>query len=182
MFAALTLAAAVLASPVPKTAPVEPPKAPPPQLEFVKFDGATTTVHQTIPEAVAVQREVPVTVVVNGQQVTETRTVTVTEIRMRSVPVTLKWDLTQVTFATVGGKKLSAKEAGERLKDGGVCLMATAGQAIEPAYLSVLKDDIVIVTRPAPKTVPDLVQGLTPPPLPPPPPPPIPPPPPPKKM
>jgi hypothetical protein len=181
MFAALTLTAAILASPVPKAAPVDPPKTPPPQLEFVKFDGETTTVHQTVQEAVAVQREVPVTVIINGQPVTETRTVIVTETRMKTVPVTLKWDLKQVTFATVGGTKLTAKEAGEKLKDGGVCVIATTGQTIEPSYLKVLKDDIVIVTRPAaPQVRGDAVQGINPPPLPPPPPP-LPPPPLPKK-
>lgn len=172
MFAALTLAAAVLASPVPKAPPVAPPKTPPPLLEYVKFDGETATTLQTVPEAVQVQREVPVTVVVNGQPVTETRTVVTTELRMKSVPVSAKWDLTQVTFATAGGKKLTAKEAGEQLKGGGVCVMAWAGQAIEPSYLKVLKEDVVVITRSAPKLGSDLMQGVVPPPLPPPPPPP----------
>jgi len=168
MFAALALAV-VLAAPVPKVPPVDPPKTAPPQLEFLQFDGETTTLHQTIPETVQVERELPVVTIENGQPVTTTRTILVTETRMKSVPVTLKWDLKQVTFATVGGKKLTAKEAGEKLKGGGVCVMARAGQAIEASYLKVLKDDIVIVTRPAPKADPDAVQGVVPPPLPPPP-------------
>ncbi len=168
MFAALTLAV-VLASPVPKVPPVEAPKTAPPVLEFVKFDGETTTKLETALEAVQVPHEVVVTVLVDGKPVTETRTVIVTETRVVLRPATVKWDLKQVTFATVAGTKLTAKEAGEKLKNGGVCVMAHAGQAIEPSYLKVLKDDIVIITRPAPKTMPDAVQGINPPPLPPPP-------------
>jgi len=135
-------------APVPKDGPVALPTTAPPRLEFVTFDGAAATVIQAVRVTVEVEREIVVVIVPKGLPEVATQKVLVAEPGIDWLPVPVEWDLKQVAFATVGGTRLTAKEAGEKLTGGGVCVTATTGLPIDPSYLKVLRHETIIITRP----------------------------------
>src|SRR5690348_5755418 len=98
MFTTLTLAA-VLAAPIPKEPPVDPPKSRPPMLVYFKSENGAITCQQPVIEMVPVQKEVEVAVALpNGQQ--QKRKVTVTETQSVTKMVAVKVDEKGAEFAT----------------------------------------------------------------------------------
>src|SRR6516225_2633760 len=109
MLATLTLAA-VLAAPIPKEPPVDPPKAGPPTLLYFKSENGVIGCQRAVTETVQVQREVEVTVLQpNGQQVKEKRTVPTTQAVTKMVLT--KVSDKAIEFATAGGRKQTYQEA-----------------------------------------------------------------------
>ncbi len=161
MLATLLLTLA-LTNPVPKDAPVEAPKGPAPLLNYFKAEGELLVRDIQVAKAVPIQRQVEVARVVNGQEVKET--ITVTEYQTHLVTQSVKVPAMDAAFATAGGKKLTAKEALERVKDGAICVVMYKPHAPEAAYLKAFKDETLVITLPAPQPQP--IPGPVPVPLP----------------
>lgn len=161
MLASLTFAL-VLAAPVPKTGPVEPPKGAPPTLQYVKGEGELLTGTRQVPVTETFTVEVERNVNVNGKNVT----VKQLEARERTIvkSVMVSYSAKGATFSTASGRKLTNDDAAGRLKTGEICVIVAPGTSVDPAFLAVLKDDTLVVTLPNVPTTPIPVNP--PPPLP----------------
>jgi hypothetical protein len=57
-------------------------------------------------------------------------------------------EIKDLKITTAGGKTVEIKEAMEKLKDGGVVVMSNDGKAVDPGFLRILKDDILVLSSP----------------------------------
>jgi hypothetical protein len=121
-------------------AAVAQPAAPAPHLAVARVKGEWLVWATTV--AVPVQKEVAVTVLVNGQQVVEKRTVTVLETVTREESVKLK----DVLVTDGAGRAIPADRLGERLGKGAAVVLNTG--RIPDIYRRVFKDDAVLVELP----------------------------------
>jgi hypothetical protein len=181
MLTSVALAAVVLAAPVPRDAK---PAGPAPRIVELTPDPdgrvrilVTRTEKRTVTEKFAAQGP-------NGQVVIQER--------QREVPVTQQVmaelvDVKDLTVYTADGKEADKALALKRLADGAAVVVSADGQKVDPRYLRLFRDDVLVLTSPElagpqPQVVPAMpgarpvlraqIQALPVPVAPPPPPPP----------
>ena len=71
----------------------------------------------------------------------------------REVPVTKMitvelGDVKDLKITTADGKKVEVADAAKKLKDGGVVVVSADGKPINPNYLKLFKDDVLVLTSP----------------------------------
>ena len=71
----------------------------------------------------------------------------------REVPVTKFMtvelgDVKDLKVTTADGKKLEVADAAKKLKDGGVVVVSADGKPINPNYLKLFKDEVLVLTSP----------------------------------
>ena len=101
-------------------------------------------VEKTVIEAVPVQEAY--TVNINGQAVTQVRTVYKTVQKV----VTLALPVKDGKVQNAGGKDLSAGGALKRLKAGMPILISADGNPVSPGYLAIFQPDTIVLIPPAP--------------------------------
>ena len=138
MFATLTVAAFVIAAPVPKDTK---PAGPAPRvLELTADSDGKVRVTVTRTENRKVMTSIAK--VVNGQ--------TVIERIEREIPTqrAVQVELTEVNdlmIYTANGKEADKAQAFKKLADGGVVIVSSDGQKVDQKYLKLFRDDVLVM-------------------------------------
>lgn len=137
----MTVSLLLVALLVPSAPAVKSNKPPGPAPKIVAVaapkDGSVVVL---VTEPRTVQETYSVSVIENGVAVVQNRTRDVTVIESKYVSLADAG----VTFRTAGDKALSAKEAAEKLKDGGHLIVPADREPIEPMYLATFAPDAVV--------------------------------------
>jgi hypothetical protein len=88
-------------------------------------------------------RKMNVTRLVNGKQ--ETSTVDQAYKRLVEVPVS---DLEKLTVYTADGREVNRATALEKLASGGLVVVTSDGEKVDPTYLKAFKDDTLVLVSP----------------------------------
>jgi hypothetical protein len=141
MTAMLLLSAALQMPAAPPPAKVESkPLGPAPRLVLLNLDAdGKVRVQATVTET----RKTTMTRVVNGKQ--ETTTVDREYKRLVDVPVA---ELEKLTVYTADGKEVNRATALEKLASGGLVVITTDGEKVDPTYLKAFKDETLVLVSP----------------------------------
>jgi hypothetical protein len=137
----LLLSAALQLPAAPPPAKVESkPLGPAPRLVLLNLDGdGKVRIQATVTET----RKTTMTRVVNGKQ--ETTTVDRDVQRIVDVPVS---ELEKLTVYTADGKEVNRATALEKLASGGLVVVTSNGEKVDPTYLNAFKDDTLVLVSP----------------------------------
>ncbi|MGL4554063.1 MAG: hypothetical protein ACRC33_23115 [Gemmataceae bacterium] len=115
------------------------PKGPPPRLMAVPAGGGTFLTTE------AVQVPVNITKAVTAEEGGKRVTRLVTETVMRTEMRTRRVSFAGARGRTAGGKKLDADEVAKRLTTPQVVAISADGKPVDPAYLRLLKADVLVL-------------------------------------
>lgn len=137
----LVLAATMLAAPVPKD--TAPPGPPPRLLELQPGPDGKVRVQVMRPtkRTITVQRAV----VKNGQNVIEPVQQEVTTNTISTVELT---DVKDLSIWTADGKEADKAVAMKKLLEGGVVVASADGKKVDPKYLKLFRDDVLVIGSP----------------------------------
>jgi hypothetical protein len=116
------------------------PLGPAPKLVLLNLDSDGKVRIQAI---VTETRKTTVMRVVNGKQ--ETSTVDQEFRRHTNVPLS---ELEKLTVYTADGKEVNRATALEKLASGGLVVVTTNGEKVDPTYLKAFKDDTLVLVSP----------------------------------
>jgi hypothetical protein len=116
------------------------PLGPAPRLVLLNLDAdGKVRILATVTES----RKTTVTRLVNGKQ--ETSTVDQEYRRHADVPLS---ELEKLTVYTADGKEVNRATALEKLASGGLVVVTTNGEKVDPTYLKAFKDDTLVLVSP----------------------------------
>lgn len=135
-----------LAAPVPVAPPAPATTGPIPRLMELKADSngkIMVTVMRTTMEKVTIAIGGAVNPGGGAPPAAATREVPVT--KMLTVEL---GDVKDLKITAADGKKIEVADAAKKLKDGGVVVVSADGKPINPNYLKLFKDDVLVLTSP----------------------------------
>jgi hypothetical protein len=141
MFSTLTLVAVMLAAPVPKEAT---PPGPVPRLLEIKADADGKVRVQVLRQ---VKNTVTVNTVVNknGQNVVEAQQ---REVSSWSISRAELSEVKELSIWTVDGKEADKPLAMKKLAEGAVVVVSADGKKVDPKYLKLFRDDVLVLASP----------------------------------
>ena len=137
----LTLCTLMVAAPVPKEAT---PPGPPPRLVELKADADGKIRVQAVREVSRTVNRTTVTVE-NGKQVVKTTPTEVKSMMMTRVELS---DIKDLGIWTADGKEADKAVAMKKLLEGGLVVVSNDGKKVDPKYLKLFRDDVLVLASP----------------------------------